>query len=98
MSSDAISSSTSWASSTQPEVSKAVEGTQLGAPKKNLNGTFLPFSIIYLTPSFPSTLAISCGSLTVATVPWQVARRANSEGTSMELSIWTWASTKPGMM
>ena len=51
---------------------------------------------MYHTPSAPSTLAISCGSETVATVPCTTASRANSVGTSIELSIWTWASVKPG--
>jgi hypothetical protein len=49
------------------------------------------------TPCSPSTLAISCGSLTLATVPWRTASRANSLGTSIELSMCTWASTKPGI-
>jgi hypothetical protein len=44
----------------------------------------------------PQTLAISWGSLTVATVPWTTASRANSEGMRREDSIWTWASIKPG--
>jgi hypothetical protein len=48
-------------------------------------------------PSSPSTFAISCGSLTVATVPCRLATRANSVGGSMLLSTCTWASTKPGI-
>ena len=46
MSSEASMRSTAAASKVAPEVSKVVAGTQLGAPKWNLNGTFLPFSII----------------------------------------------------
>lgn len=48
------------------------------------------------TPSTPSTLAISCGSETAATVPWRAAMRANPGGASNELSMCTWASTNPG--
>ena len=47
-------------------------------------------------PGVPSTLAISCGSETVATVPCTTAIRPNSLGASIELSMCTWASTKPG--
>ena len=67
-----------------------------GAPKLNLKGTVFPFSIINSTPSSPQTLAISWGSLTVATVPYTTASLANSDGTSMELSICTCLSRKPG--
>ena len=70
-----------------PALSKEVAGTQEGAPKLNFNGTFFPFSIINSTPFTPITLAISCGSETVATVPWTTAIFANSDGTSIELSI-----------
>ena len=88
--------STSAAVNAAPAVSKTVAGTQLGAPKLNLKGTVLPLVIINSTPAIPQTLAISCGSLMVATVPCTTASRANSDGTSMELSICTWLSTKPG--
>ena len=70
-----------------PALSKEVAGTQLGAPKLNFNGTFFPFSIINSTPFTPKTLAISCGSETVATVPCTTAILANSEGTNIELSM-----------
>ena len=83
---------------TAPADSKVVAGTQLGAPKLNLNGVFLPFSIINSTPFTPKTFAISCGSLTVAIVPCLTAILANSDGTNIELSIWMCASTKPGNM
>jgi hypothetical protein len=53
-------------------------------------------SIMNSTPALPHTLAISCGSLTVATVPCGTASRANCAGTSMELSICTCASINPG--
>ena len=79
-----------------PAVSNVVAGTHDGAPKLNLNGTCAAFSSMYCTPATPSTLPISCGSLTVATVPCTTAARANSLGTSIELSMWTWASMKPG--
>ena len=88
--------STAVESNAAPAVSKIVAGTQLGAPKLNLNGTVLPFAIINSTPSMPHTLAISCGSLMVATVPCTTASFANSLGTSMLLSTCTWLSIKPG--
>ena len=72
---------------TAPALSKEVAGTQLGAPKLNFKGTFFPFSIIKSTPCTPNTLAISCGSETVATVPCTTAILANSEGTTIELSM-----------
>ncbi len=52
-----------------PAVSNVVAGTQEGAPKLNLKLTWLPFSIIYSTPTTPRTLPISWGSDTVDTVP-----------------------------
>jgi len=88
----------SAASRLAPEVSNGVAGTHGGAPKLKLNGTVFPFSIMNLMPSTPSTFAISCGSETVATVPCPTASLANSDGTSIELSIWTCASIKPGTM
>ena len=72
---------------TAPADSKVVAGTHEGAPKLNLNGTCLPFSIINSTPFTPKTFAISCGSETVATVPCFTAILANSLGTNIELSI-----------
>ena len=88
--------STSATCKAAPAVSKIVAGTQLGAPKLNLKGTVFPLAIIYSTPAMPHTLAISCGSLMVATVPCTTAKRANSLGTSIELSMCTWLSIKPG--
>ena len=85
-------------SNAAPAVSKVVAGTQLGAPKLNLKFTSFPFSIINSTPSIPHTLAISCGSLTVPTVPCVTAILANSVGTSILLSMCTWLSMKPGRM
>jgi hypothetical protein len=82
----------------ESDLDLVVAGTQEGAPKKNLKRVCWPFWIMYSTPAMPNTLAISCGSDTVATVPCTTAKRANSEGTSMELSMCTWASTKPGKM
>ena len=78
---------TSWLFKAAPAVSNVVAGTQLGAPKLKEKGTVLPFTIINSMPSMPQTFAISCGSLTVATVPCVTAKRANSEGTNIELSI-----------
>jgi len=80
-----------------PAVSKAVAGTQLGAPNSTWKGVCAALASIQRTPSRPSTLAISCGSETLATVPWRTARRANSAGGSRLLSICTWASMKPGI-
>src|SRR6185312_1991559 len=57
-----------------------------------------PLAIMNSMPGRPQTLAISCGSLTVAMVPWITAMRANSEGMRSELSMWTCASMKPGRM
>ncbi|MGC4006623.1 MAG: hypothetical protein QM811_27275 [Pirellulales bacterium] len=79
-----------------PALSNGVAGTHDGAPKFTFNGVCRAFSTMYHTPSAPSTFAISCGSDTVATVPCGTAKRANSVGTSIELSICTCASTKPG--
>ncbi|OQC23110.1 MAG: hypothetical protein BWX71_02169 [Deltaproteobacteria bacterium ADurb.Bin072] len=81
-----------------PEVSKGVAGTHDGAANENLKGLVRAFAIMYSMPAMPSTLAISCGSHTAATVPWVSATRPNSAGASMLLSMWTWLSTRPGVM
>ena len=93
----ASSVSTSATPRRAPAVSKAVAGTQLGAPNSTWKGVCAALASIQRTPSRPSTLAISCGSETLATVPWRTARRANSAGGSRLLSICTWASMKPGI-
>ena len=53
-------------------------------------------SSIQCTPSEPSTLATSCGSHTIAVVPWGSTARANSAGVSLEDSTCTCASMNPG--
>ena len=90
--------STSTASSLAPAVSRWVAGTQLKGPKIEFKGNFASiFDHKLYAGSHSQTLAISWGSLTVPTVPCTTAgKRANSEGSSMELSIWTCASIKPG--
>ena len=88
----------SAAASVAPAVSKGVARTQDGAPKAMVQGVWAALARIKRMPGSPSTLAISWGSDTMATVPCTVARRANSDGASMELSICTCASTKPGRM
>ena len=47
-------------------------------------------------PWRPRTLPISCGSVTTVVTPRGTTARANSAGGTMELSIWTWASIRPG--
>lgn len=79
-----------------PAVSKGVAGTQDGMPNAISKGVWAALSSMKRMPGMPRTLAISWGSETAATVPCTVARRANSVGVRRELSIWTWASMKPG--
>ena len=47
-------------------------------------------------PGNPATLAISCGSVTTAPVPWGTTARANSGAQTSELSRWMWASMNEG--
>ena len=84
------------ASSVAPAVSNAVAGTHDGQPNAKVNGESAASSSMKRMPSSPRTFAISCGSLTLATVPCRMATRANSHGGSMLLSTWTCASTNPG--
>ena len=71
-------------------------GTQEDAVKKTSSGSVSHTSTSQWTPSVPSTFAISCGSATTAVVPSGRTRRANSDGSSFEVSRCMWASMKPG--
>ena len=84
------------ASMVAPAVSNEVAGTHEGQPNQQVNGEPAMSLIMNWTPGSPKTFAISCGSLTDATVPCRIATRANSQGGSMLLSTWTCASTNPG--
>ena len=55
-------------------------------------------SSMKLTPDTPQTLVISCGSATMAVVPWGTLTRASSAGSSMVLSMCMCPSMKPGQM
>ncbi len=71
-------------------------GTHEDAVKKTSSGRSSHTSTNQCTPSVPSTFAISCGSATTAVVPSGKTRRANSDGSSFDVSRWTCASMKPG--
>ena len=55
-------------------------------------------SSMKLTPDTPQTLAISCGSATMAVVPCGTLTRASSAGSSIVLSMCMCPSMKPGQM
>ena len=76
--------------------SKWLAGTHDGAITNTSSGSPSEASSIHSTPSRPSTLATSCGSVTTAVVPCGTTARANSAGVSLEDSMCTWASMKPG--
>ena len=71
-------------------------GTHEEAVKKTSSGSSSQTSTSQWTPSVPSTFAISCGSATTAVVPSGSTRRANSDGSSFEVSRCMWASMNPG--
>ena len=52
---------------------------------------------MYRMPSSPATLAISWGSVIRVVTPWRSSSRQYRWGTTMELSTWQWALTKPGL-
>ncbi len=76
--------------------SKLDAGTHEEAVKKTSSGRSSQTSTSQWTPSVPSTFAISCGSATTAVVPSGSTRRANSDGSSFDVSRWTCASMNPG--
>ena len=51
---------------------------------------------MYRTPPGPTTLAISCGSVTIVVTPRGTTAAANCGGVQRLLSTWTWASIRPG--
>ena len=76
--------------------SNPLAGTHEGAITNTLSGRPSDASSIQCTPSEPSTLATSCGSQTIAVVPWGSTARANSAGVSLLDSMCTCASMNPG--
>ena len=76
--------------------SNALAGTHEGAITNTVSGRPSEASSIQCTPSEPSTLATSCGSQTIAVVPWGRTARANCAGVSLEDSTCMCASMKPG--
>ncbi len=76
--------------------SNALAGTHDGAVTTTVSGRPSDASSIQCTPSEPSTLATSCGSQTIAVVPWGSTARANCAGVSLEDSTCMCASMKPG--
>ena len=76
--------------------SNALAGTHEGAITNTVSGKPSEASSIQCTPSEPSTLATSCGSQTIAVVPWGRTARANCAGVSLEDSTCMCASMKPG--
>ena len=86
----------SSAVSEAPEVSNGVAGTHDGNMKRMSTAASLASCSMNRMPSSPHTLAISCGSATMVVVPLERIKRANSVGRSIEDSICTCASIKPG--
>ena len=78
--------------------SKSLAGTHEGAITNTSSGRPSDASSIHSTPSRPSTLATSCGSVTTAVVPCGTTARANSVGVSFDDSMCTCASMNPGTM
>jgi len=76
--------------------SSGVAGTQDGSITMISNGWSACAWSIYSIPAVPLTFAISWGSAITVVVPCFITSRAYSYGVSNELSIWTWASIKPG--
>ena len=76
--------------------SKSLAGTHEGAITNTSSGRPSDASSIHSTPSRPSTLATSCGSVTTAVVPCGTTQRANSAGVSLDDSMCTCASMNPG--
>ena len=76
--------------------SKPEAGTHEEAVKKTSSGRSSQTSTSQWTPSVPRTFAISCGSATTAVVPSGSTSRANSDGSSFDVSRCRCASMKPG--
>ncbi len=91
-----LSGNKSYPCRTAPFVDNPVAGTQDEAITYMLSGPNFALSNMKRMPSRPSTLAISCGSVMTVVVPRGTTARANSAGGTSELSMWTWASMKPG--
>ena len=89
-----LSSASEAASSTAPEVSRGVAGTQEGSITYTSMGAVRADSIMYSMPLAPITLAISWQSVTTVVVPCGTTARANSGTVSIELSRWTCASMR----
>ena len=83
---------------TAPASSSGVAGTQDGNINFICKGRSSEVSSMYWIPVSPPTLAISWGSATTVVVPIGTTAWANPKGVSIELSIWTWESIKPGVM
>src|SRR3972149_2903047 len=79
-----------------PDVSNCVAGTHDDAITNRFKGMSRLDLIKYFIPLRPDTLAISCGSQITDVVPRGRTALAYSGTESIELSIWTWASIKPG--
>jgi hypothetical protein len=88
----------SSASSTAPEVSRGVAGTQDGSITKTFSGVPAADSMMYLMPSAPITFAISWQSVTTVVVPRGTTVRANSGTVNIVLSRWMCASIRPGVL
>ena len=73
-------------------------GTQEGVVTMAFKGVRLASSTMHFTPSRPSTLQISWGSIKMPVVPWGMTARAYSPTEIMEDSTWIWPSKKPGAM
>ena len=83
-----IASATSSGLISKPVVSSpGAEGAQDGICVKMLTGCSAASSCISRTPSSPSTLAISCGSVNIVVVPCGMTAAANSAGVSIPDSM-----------
>ena len=80
-----------------PECSNGVAGTHDGNMRNTERGIFSDALSMYSIPSSPVTLHISWGSAITVVVPIGMTASENSDGERCELSIWQWASMKPGM-
>ena len=78
------------------EVSKGVAGTQLESMKYIVISARSASRIMKRMPSSPATLAISCGSAMIAVVPNGATSLAKRTGVSIEDSMCTCASIRPG--
>jgi hypothetical protein len=79
-----------------PLLSKCDAGTHELTIAYTSMGQYLLELSMKRMPSAPITLAISCGSVTTAVVPWAATTLANSGTASIDDSICTCPSMKPG--